>query len=1139
MTNDLIQQDQAARQRALDIRASFIVQAPAGSGKTGLLIQRYLALLATVERPEQILAITFTKKAASEMRERVLKALHEAKNNPPPEDAFALQTWQLARKIIQLNQTVKNNQLFATESIAQRLRIQTIDSLCSELVIRMPITSRLGNAISPVENSEPLLLEATRRVLAQLENDTTLSDATEILLQHLDNDFANVESLLKGMLARRDQWLRHLTDKDKPDLQRDTLEFGWRDLVVDRLSDLREAITVLPEQELCELARFAASNLSESTSPILACKDLQSFPDAEPESMPQWQGIAEFLITGKGEWRKPSGIKVTNGFPPAEGKKETEQNLLRKEMKARMQDFLEVNKEDLLLAEKLQAARALPAQGYFETQWKILHALLQLLPNAVMTLRNVFAETGQCDFAEIAQGALQALGETDAPTDLMLALDYRIQHILIDEFQDTSVSQFELLARLTAGWLPDDGRTLFIVGDPMQSIYRFREADVSLFWRAQFTGIGDLRPVPLLLSRNFRSQKGIVDWVNQSFAQVFPAQSDPASGAVSYSPSGATKDSLPGFAVHIEPLVGSNWKWQQAQRIAELVNASLKENPECNLAVLARTRGHLAEIVQAFNKQQIPFTAVEIDALAERQLIIDLSALTRALLNPADRTAWLSVLRAPWCGLCLADMSALAESERSKTIWQLLNDPDNGAKLSEDGTRRTRKFLAVMQASLPQRDRSSLRAWIESCWLALGGPACVTSDNELDDAVSFFDMLEQFSGQDFSMEALDSRLKKLYAQAPQQKKTSVQIMTMHKSKGLEFDVVILPSLSARPRNSDSPLMIWQEYVTSSGDNHLLLAPISARGTETDPLYLLAKNLDAERDRHESKRQLYVAATRAKKQLHLFAQAEQDNEGLSKKPPPSSLLFQLWPVVEPHFAQAVDEKIAVKENQAASIAEQPIAFIRRLKTDWQFPPLRPTVGMTHDSGTQSETIETLPSVEYLWVGDTARHVGTVVHQVLRRIAIDGAAHWSTEKLDKQQSQCRARLLQLGVNASEIDNALPRVMTALRNSLTDDKGRWVLDNQHQDSATELAVTALVEQELVNVIIDRTFVDKDGTRWIIDYKSSTHEGADVEKFLDNEVTRYHEQLERYRTVMSQLDFRPIKCGLYFPLLHAWREW
>ncbi|MGB8855451.1 MAG: PD-(D/E)XK nuclease family protein, partial [Burkholderiales bacterium] len=136
-------------------------------------------------------------------------------------------------------------------------------------------------------------------------------------------------------------------------------------------------------------------------------------------------------------------------------------------------------------------------------------------------------------------------------------------------------------------------------------------------------------------------------------------------------------------------------------------------------------------------------------------------------------------------------------------------------------------------------------------------------------------------------------------------------------------------------------------------------------------------------------------------------------------------------------------------------------------------------------------------------------------------------------------CRARLAQLGVIATEIDGALARVMAALRASIDDEKGRWILDNRHRDSATELAVTGLVENQLINVIIDRTFVDQDGTRWIIDYKSSMHEGSDIERFLDNEVVRYRDQLERYRSVMAQLDSRPIKCGLYFPLLRGWREW
>jgi ATP-dependent exoDNAse (exonuclease V) beta subunit len=116
----------------------------------------------------------------------------------------------------------------------------------------------------------------------------------------------------------------------------------------------------------------------------------------------------------------------------------------------------------------------------------------RLLPRAAGQLKLVFQARGQVDFTEVAQGALLALGGTEAPSDLALALDYRIRHLLVDEFQDTSITQYELIAKLTAGWEPGDGRTVFAVGDPMQSIYRFREAEVGLFLRARAAGIADL-----------------------------------------------------------------------------------------------------------------------------------------------------------------------------------------------------------------------------------------------------------------------------------------------------------------------------------------------------------------------------------------------------------------------------------------------------------------------------------------------------------------------------------------------------------------------------------------------------------------------------------------------------------------------
>ena len=136
--------------------------------------------------------------------------------------------------------------------------------------------------------------------------------------------------------------------------------------------------------------------------------------------------------------------------------------------------------------------KSLPPGRYDDDQWNVLEAIIKLAPLAIGELRLVFAQHGKADFIEMAQGALRALEGEDGPTDLLLVLDYRIRHILVDEFQDTSFTQFELLKLLTSGWEPGDGRTLFVVGDPMQSIYRFREAEVGLFLRAWHEGIGSV-----------------------------------------------------------------------------------------------------------------------------------------------------------------------------------------------------------------------------------------------------------------------------------------------------------------------------------------------------------------------------------------------------------------------------------------------------------------------------------------------------------------------------------------------------------------------------------------------------------------------------------------------------------------------
>jgi ATP-dependent exoDNAse (exonuclease V) beta subunit len=197
------------------------------------------------------------------------------------------------------------------------------------------------------------------------------------------------------------------------------------------------------------------------------------------------------------------------------------------------------------LREALVALRAAPPPSYTETQWEALEAIVALLKPAVAQLLALFGERGEVDFTQIAHGALQALGTPDEPTDRLLSMDVRVRHLLVDEFQDTSNSQWELLERLTAGWESGDGRTLFVVGDPMQSIYRFRDAQVGLFLHAWHAGLPGVKLEPLTLSTNFRSQAKIVEWVNEMFPHVLPAAEDESSGAVPYSPSVPFHDATP------------------------------------------------------------------------------------------------------------------------------------------------------------------------------------------------------------------------------------------------------------------------------------------------------------------------------------------------------------------------------------------------------------------------------------------------------------------------------------------------------------------------------------------------------------------------------------------------------------------
>ena len=222
---------------------------------------------------------------------------------------------------------------------------------------------------------------------------------------------------------------------------------------------------------------------------------------------------------------------------------------------------------------------------------------------------SLFSEQNEVDFTAISQQALAALGDAENPTDLALYLDNAIHHLLVDEFQDTSITQFELLTKLVHGWQAGDGKTLFIVGDPMQSIYRFRQAEVGLFFRAKEQGIGPVQLNSLELSCNFRSTKTIVDWVNQQFSTIFPQQVDIESGAVSFHSSVNVIQDEEHSAIHA---VQFKSREQEAKYLIQVIQYELQTHPEQSMAILVRSRIQLTEIIRLLRQHQIPYQGTDI-----------------------------------------------------------------------------------------------------------------------------------------------------------------------------------------------------------------------------------------------------------------------------------------------------------------------------------------------------------------------------------------------------------------------------------------------------------------------------------------------------------------------------------------------
>ncbi|KTD32333.1 ATP-dependent DNA helicase [Legionella moravica] len=1066
--------DSEQRNRATDPRTSFIVQAPAGSGKTEILTQRYLRLLSTVNSPEQIVALTFTRKAATEMRERIILALQQAALNKSATSPHQQLTLNYAHEAL-----IRSNQ-FNWDLLEQpnRLKIITIDSLCQSINQAIPLLEKQIAYAQITDTPERYYLKAARNCIQFAMETPEYQQSIKTLLIHVDNRQERLIELFKSLLGQRDQWLTPLFQARAQD--KSAFEDALRFIEQHELSRFRDSLPFTLSERLIALARTVASAENNPDSPRFVLRDWYDFQQSSPDIC---AALCQLILD--------SSLSIRNSFDHHVGfLKQYYSAEDYKRLKMESSELLAALKEYPDFLDALLQVRNVPNPEYDPEQWEVLQALFVLLPLLAGYLQVLFSEQNEVDFTTISHQAITALGEADNPTDLALYLDNAIHHLLIDEFQDTSLSQFELITRLVQGWLPDDGKTLFLVGDPMQSIYRFRQAEVGLFYRAKEQGIGPVSLESLELSCNFRSSAPIVNWVNSQFSKIFPQQIDIESGAVSFHPSVNVLGNDASSAIHA---MQCEHREHEASLMIQVIQNELKTNPDESVAILVRSRTQLTDIMNLLRQYKIPYQGTDIDLLTNLVHLRDAWSLTQALLNPADRLAWLSVLHGPYCGLSLSDIHLIAQYNIKKSVYSALLQLDKIHGLSDEGTIRARYFTQVMHQSLAHRYQFTLSEWVRKTLTYLFIDK-ILSQSQLNDLEQFWILIDRYEqkGRLPDIEEFFLEFKKLYSQ--QTTPSQLHVMTIHKSKGLEFDTVILPGLGTQLKRVDQPMLRWLKLPTEHQNDLLLVSPIKAAHQEHCPLYDYLNQLDEAKNQYEAQRVLYVAVTRAKSRLYLF-----DSSSKTSKSSFRSLLKNQ------EFNTCQEEERPDKpEYSAPELVKLPLNCYQKSN----FESISPT------NPPPKELVTGIP-----------RLTGIVVHQMLQWIC----DHHPQNIDHVPWNLAQRELKQLGFEEEAQLSALSVIKTQITQLFQDETGSWIIA-RHDEEQNEYELLVEHQNRLVTRIIDRIFVEQSNL-WIIDFKT----GKEDEPSL----TQHQQQLNEYAYHLSSSYMLPIHCGLYYLTNNHWIHW
>ena len=1046
--------DHQVRKKALG-QGSFIVQAPAGSGKTSLLVKRFLNRLLEVKSPKEVLALTFTNKAAAEMAQRLKEALEgKSKDN------------EIKKIVEKISKHALKNKW--DEGYIDTLMVMTIDKLALRLIKQTPILSSSGVNFLTDEDPDDLYRETIRETI-------TSNAENHLLFKYFDYDYHKLTEQLLALISKRDQWLpivSGLLRSDDKNIEEIYGTYYTNELNIWVEEKIKPNFTNEDLKELEIIVSYLADNKNIDHKDKLRSSINYEF----------WFYIRDLILTKSGKQIRKK-IDTSTGFPATNVGKEIKERLL-KLIK------LKNNKFNILI-------------DFFNVTYHknivdiypLITPFCLLLIDMVTRLNEKFKERRIIDFTQIMGNAVEALRDTHLP----LILDQNISHILVDEFQDTNESQLIFIELLTQNFAGNPEKSFFAVGDPMQSIYRFRKAEVEIFSRVQKNGISDLKLTSLFLKVNFRSNKNIIDWLNNSFSKAFPLIDDSDEGSVPYSSCESSNNNLEGGMELIALTCDTKSKTAQyeaeALYVLNLIKDTRKSNPDASIAVLTRSKAHLNELITLINKKDssIPIDAIEMSKILSNQTFQDILCLTKALFDFSDRTNWIAALKSPWCGLSINDLVLLFEKDHKSLVWELINNIDNTSRLDKNSARRLRSFVEVIRENIQYRGRISHRYFVEGIWRQLNGEKSMVDSNDIQNIDLFLELLEEASeilSIDFIK--LERLIENKFISKTSIQKNSIKFLTIQRSKGLEFDHVIIPNLNKRTRNEESDLVLYDKSTLS------IKNPGSDKNLHSYHAYKERKRLD-----NEKIRLLYVAMTRAKNKCYLIGTVKK--EGDLVIPNSGTFMNILWPFFSDKFTE-----IATPEDENSF--EKFIPKLRRLNDNFYSGDKR------YKRSIDTEELSfCYPNMST----DIQRFTGNIVHKYLeiivkKQLDIDKIL---CNKLDYTES------LYLGKNfkKKDIKIGLNLVKKSLEMLKKTSDGRWILNRYLADNSE---VSYLLESNNTTTqhIPDRSFIEND-IQWIIDYKTP----FSPIKNLAVEAKKHLPQLRLYETIFKR-NKRVIQKAIYF---------